>query len=308
MRSARRIDEEVAGLTAELETLDRQIAEAAQVISEASRTQLLPEAWLQPSGEGDFSGVSEGWASARQSVAGLVAAVGRQVDRAMAPLEDRPQPTRSERIRALVRTLLSLPKARRREPQVTSLDQALLLADRLHALLVPRRARVTALRQKVESDLVELTGHRAVLVEGVLAAAKQREQQATGVLVLVEHGLQVVQDFTSHLNRQMLEMNAALNKLTIDSERAIILTSVLGEAGPRFGSVPGLASALDRSKLPNLSALIDLNEADMLSSIELERRRLRTDARFNEIFVVGGEAALSDGNNEAAAVQEVSHA
>ncbi|MFN7024590.1 MAG: hypothetical protein ACK4QP_08735 [Pseudorhizobium sp.] len=304
MGSARRIEDEVAGLTSELETLDRQIAEAAQEISEASRAKLLPEAWLQAPGERGFYVVSLGWASARQSLADLVAAVGKQVDRAMAPLEDKPQPTRSERIRALVRTLLSLPRIRPREPQVTSLDQALLLADRLHALLVPRRERMAALRHKVESDLVELTGHRAMLAEAVIAAANQREQQATGVLVLVEHGLQAVQDLTSHLNRQLLEMNVAMNKLTIDSERAIVLKSVLGEAG----SEPPSSGALDRARLPHLSALIDLNEADMLGSVELERRRLRTDGRFNEIFVAGGEAALSDSDDKAAAVQEVSHA
>ena len=294
----------MARLTADLGTLDRQIAEAAQEIAEASWAKRLPEAWLQAAEEKRFSGIAESWSGSRQILADLVAAVGKQVDRGMAPLEDKPQPTRKERMGALVRRLLSLPRIRRRQPQVTSLDEALLLSDRLHALMVPRREHVAALRQQVESDLVELTGHRAVLADAVLAAATQAEQQARGGLLRVEDSLQSVQDFTSHLNRQLLELNVALNKLTIDTERAILLTSVLGEAG----SEPVFSSTIDKARFPHLSGLIDLNEADMLSSIELERRKPRMDLRFNEIFVAGGGVALSDCDEKVAAVQEVSHA
>lgn len=304
MGGAKRIDDEVARLTAELERLDRQTAQAAQEIAEAARAKALPHTWLQTPAESRFADIPQGWAAARVSIANLVAAVGRRIDKAMAPLEDKPQPTRWERVRNYFQSASTTSWMHRRTPQIASVDQALLLSDRLHALLIPRRERILALRHALESDLVELTGHRGMLAEAAAGAAEQAEQEPVGMAQRVENCLQTVQDLTAHLNRQLLEMNAALNKLTIDSERAIVLVSVLVENG----SEPRLPDVLNKSQLPHLVPLLDLQEADMLSSKELERRRLRTDARFDEIFAAGGKQGLASESDDGAVMQGVGNA
>lgn len=304
MGGAKRIDDEVAKLTAELERLDRQTTEAAQEIAGAARARAFPYTWLQTPGESRFEEISQGWAAARVLIADLVAAVGRRIDKAMAPLEDKPQPTRWERVREYCKSASATTWMHRRAPQITSVDQALLLSDRLHALLIPHREHILARRHALESDLVELSGHRGMLAEAAAAAAEQAEQEPAGMAQRVENCLQTVQDLTAHLNLQLLEMNAALNKLTIDSERAIVLASVLVENG----SEPRLCDVLNKSQLPHLAPLLDLQEADMLSSKELERRRMRTDARFDEIFAAGGKQVLANEPDDTAVMQGVGNA
>ncbi|MCJ8519409.1 septal ring factor EnvC (AmiA/AmiB activator) [Pseudorhizobium tarimense] len=306
MAWGRRIESELAALTAELEELDREIVEVAEEISACARSKSLPEAWQDTSGEGAFSNISVTWAKARRSLADLVGAMGRRVDTAMAPLEDKPQPTRKERLKLAWQHLLSMDWTPRRAPQVTSLDQALVLSDRLHGLLAPRRERIIALRHAVESDLVELTGHRQALADAIVTAAEQEEREVSAVWRMVEHALQAVQDLTMHLNHQIRDMNAALHKLTIDSERAIVLSTVLAEERAERP----LRHALDEAKLPNLAPLIDLNDAGMLSNQELERRRGRVDQRFVETFhetPAQGQTSADEGD-EVQDTREVSRA
>jgi hypothetical protein len=276
MARGKRIEDKAAALAAELDVLDGHLAEPAAEIAEVARSKRVPEVWLDSRAEKHFSAHFNAWAEARRGMADLVDAVGRKVDAAMAPLEDKPPPTRIERLRLAVKGLISTPWGDSRPRQVGSLNQALLLSNTLHEMLLPRRERILAMRHAVESDLVELTGHRPLLVPAIIEAVEEPGPAA----VQLEQCLQAVQDLVSHLNRQVLEMNVALNKLMIDTERAIVLATVLAESGP---ATPGVSNP-SAELLPQLASLIALNEAGMLSSKDLERRRKRVDSRFAEVF------------------------
>ena len=193
--------------------------------------------------------------------------------------------------------------SQRAGPKARSLDEALALADRLYGLLLARRELIVGVRHAVESDLVEMTGHRAQLAENLIAAAEREERETSAVSLQVEDSLQAVQDLAADFNRQVRELNALVNKLTLEAERAIVLSCVLADEGAMPGSSPGL----DKVRLAHLRPLIELQENDMLSSIEIERRRGGIDARFRAAFESAGDGAAS-GEQTISATPEVQHA
>jgi hypothetical protein len=282
----RRVEDELAALTEELEALDRQIEAAAQDVADAARAKAFPEAWLNTTGENLVASISKAWATARQPLADLVSAVGKRVDRAMAPLEDKPKPTRSERLGLAWRNLVAMRRAGNTRSGAMSLDQALLLSNNLHTVLVPRRKRVLELRNKVESDLLDMTGHRAALADAIGQSSDPERREESTASARVEHCLTAIQNLTTHLNRQVIEMNALLNKLSIDTQRAVVLASVVAEDRPESARSEGLTKA----ELPQLAQLISLNETGMLSSVGLQQRRGRIDARFDDLFGEGAHA------------------
>jgi len=71
--------------------------------------------------------------------------------------------------------------------------------------------------------------------------------------------------------------------------------------------MPGSSPGLDKVRLAHLRPLIELQENDMLSSIEIERRRGGIDARFRAAFESAGDGAAS-GEQTISATPEVQHA
>ena len=177
-----------------------------------------------------------------------------------------------------------------------------MLANRLHGLLAERRKRMAALRHTMESDLVTLTGHRSLLVDNLVSVAGDGSQ-VTGASLQVEQYLQAVQDMTASLNRQLSDMNVLFNKLTIESESAIVLAAVLAEEGTEAKT----ARSLDRALLPHLAPLFDLKDRDLLSSIEIARRKEKIDARFQATFASAGGVSDTD-RRTAGTQQEAGHA
>lgn len=293
------IEGELVALTGALEALDQQIEQAAQDVASAARD----KTGLSAPAKSRFNTIPQAWTAARQTLVSLVVAVADRNDEAVAPLEDKPQPTRSERLRAAFAQVLSMRWSQRAGPKARSLDEALTLADRLYGLLLARRERIVGVRHAVESDLVELTGHRAQLAENLIAAAEREERETSAVSLQVEDSLQAVQDLAADFNRQVRELNALVNKLTLEAERAIVLSCVLADEGAMPGSLPGL----DKVRLAHLRPLIELQENDMLSSIEIERRRGGIDARFRAAFESAGDGAAS-GEQTISATPEVQHA
>ena len=302
MRRAKGIDGRVAELEGTLEALDREISDAARIAAEAARLIAVPDAWQGGAAPGGSDAGPEVWDRTRLAFAGLVSAVADCVEKAMAPLQDKPRPTPRERIRLALADFLSKSWTRQRKPQAVSLDQALVLANRLHGLLAERRKRMAALRHTMESDLVTLTGHRSLLVDNLVSAAGDGSQ-VTGASLQVEQYLQAVQDMTASLNRQLSDMNVLFNKLTIESESAIVLAAVLAEEGTEAKT----ERSLDRALLPHLAPLFDLKDRDLLSSIEIARRKEKIDARFQATFARAGGVSDTD-SRTAGTQQEATHA
>jgi hypothetical protein len=303
MGRAKGIEGELVALTGTLEALDQQIEQAAQDVAGAARDKASLGASGDASARSRFDPIPQAWGTVRQTLVELVLAVADRNDEAMAPLEDKPQLTTSERLRAAFAQVLSMRWTRPAGPKARSLSEALTLADRLYGLLLARRERILSLRHAVESDLVELMGHRALLAENLLASAEREERETSAVARQVEDSLQAIQDLAANLNRQVRELNGLLNKLTLEAERAIVLSCVLADEGAMPGSSPGL----DKALLAHLRPLIELHENDMLSSIEIERRRAGIDARFRAAFEDFGDEAAS-GERTILATPEVQHA
>jgi hypothetical protein len=299
MGRAKGIEGALVALTGTLEALDQQIGQAAQDVAGAARD----KASIGAAAKSRFDTIPLSWTSVRQTLVNLVLAVADRNNEAVAPLEYKPQPTRSERLRIAFSQVLSMRGSRTAGPKARSLGEALMLADGLYGLLLARRERILALRHAVESDLVELIGHRAQLAENLIASAEREERETSAVSRQVEDSLQAIQDLAANLNRQVREMNGLVNKLTLEAERAIVLSYVLADEGANPGSSPGL----DKALLAHLRPLIELQENDMLSSIEIERRRAGIDARFRAAFEDLGDGAAS-GEQTILANPEVQHA
>src|SRR3546814_8487890 len=69
-----------------------------------------------------------------------------------------------------------------------------------------------------------------------------------------------------------------IDKLALEAERGLLLSHLLASGAGRAG-VAGNATAL-----PHLAPFVALQEKDMLSSIEIDRRKHNIDARFAESF------------------------
>ncbi|MFN7101934.1 MAG: hypothetical protein ACK4N1_04865 [Pseudorhizobium sp.] len=287
MSKTKGIEDELADLSAALVSLDGDITQAAQDIAAAAHDRSVLDVTGSAPAKARFDAIAQAWTPARQRLVSLVLAVADRNDEAMAPLEDKPQPRLSERIRAALANVISLRWIQPAGPKARSLGEALSLADGLYGMLLARREKTIALRHAIESDLVEMIGHRAQMAQNVVSAAEEEDRETSGVSLQVEDSLQAVQDLTMNLNGQVRDMNALINKLALEAERAIVLASVL--AGE--GTAP--ASDVDKSLLSHLRPLIELFENDMLSSIEIERRRGRVDALFQAAFDDAGNSSTS---------------
>lgn len=287
MGKAKGIEGELAALSAAVVSLDDEIAQAAQDIAAAARDRSVLDVTGTAPAKARFEAIAQAWTPARQILLGLVLVVADRNDEAMAPLEEKPQPRLSERIRAALANLISMRWIQPAGPKARSLGEALSLADGLYGMLLARRKKTIAMRHAIESDLVDMIGHRAQMAQNVVSAAEEEDRETNGVSLQVEDSLQAVQDLTMNLNGQVRDMNALINKLTLEAERAIVLASLL--AGE--GAAP--ASDVDKSLLPHLRPLIELFENDMLSNIEIERRRGRVDALFQTAFDDAGNPTTS---------------
>src|SRR3546814_1616154 len=155
----------------------------------------------------------------------------------------------------------------------STLSSALARIDALYGLLVERRAGLAAQRQAVESDLVELAGHRAVLVDVLAAGSGPAYPDGR-----VAEYLTLLQDLAEALNDQLRATNRMIDKLALEAERGLLLSHLLASGAGRAG-VAGNATAL-----PHREPFGGLPEKDMLSSIEIDRRKHTIDARFAESF------------------------
>ena len=271
----------IEALQATLADLDRDIDRLVQVAAEVARQKSVPDL---PEDAGDNSGVEAiavAWDAACRKLAILIARVAAGVDDAMSPLEERPQPTGMERVKLGLRALLALQWRRTRPAPADALRAVLADADRLSGMLLPRRERLAAVRRSLEADLVELSSHRALLADNLAAAAEQEGRVLHGAAVLVERYLQTVQDLIRNLNAQLGAMNVLANKLTIEAERAILLIGIIVPRPHPAAAAPNL---FGEERLPHLAPLVDLHEKDMLSSVEIERRKTVIDSRFSASF------------------------
>lgn len=269
----------IAALQAALADLDREIDRTGNAVTEAARSKRVPD--ITGDATPGLEGISAAWTSACETLAVRAAIIAARVDDVMAALEDKPQPTAKERLRAALRNLLAMRFGRSGWMAIDVLVAALADADSLHGMLSARRGRLVAMRQRVESDLVELGGHRQALADNLAEAASHEGRPISGASVLVEQYLQTVQDFLVEINRQLTPINVLVNKLTIEAERAILLAGILS---PRRGGSTAGVFALDRESLPHLTPLLELHDTDMLSSIEVERRKTKIDGRFLDTF------------------------
>ena len=167
-------------------------------------------------------------------------------------------------------------------------------SDLLFGLVREQRAFLVAMRRAVESDLVQVISHRKQMIAGLEA----ENNEAVAAQSAVEDFIDFFHVFFNMLNDQIAAMNAMLNKLTIDSERRILLLDAF-EGAMRVGRIDGAAiyrmPAAPCSRLlagpaeqPHLAPLYDLFDKDILSLNETERRRGAVDeaffARFDELL------------------------
>jgi hypothetical protein len=274
----------IAAVQAVLADLDREIEVAAAAISEAARLKHVP---LQVSGEiteavlVGVKGMPETWRSACETLALEVATVAGRVDAVMSSLEEKPRPTINERVRAGLHDLVAMRWRKSGRKPVDVLSAALVDANSLHGMLLTHRERLVATRQRIESDLVELGGHRPMLAENLAETATREGRELAGGAVLVEQYLQSVHELLNDLNGQLAPVNVLANKLTIEVERAILLMEVVS---PRPDDPTIMVSRLDSGDLSHLAELLALHDREMLSSVEVDRRKAKIDARFFQIF------------------------
>jgi len=271
----------IEALQATLADIDRDIDRLVQVAAEVARQKSVPDL---PEDADDNSGVEAiavAWDAACRKLAILIARVAAGVDDAMRPLEERPQPTGMERLKLGLRVLLALQWRRGRPSPADTLRVVLADADRLSGMLLPRRERLAAVRHSLESDLVELGSHRPLLADNLALAAEREGRVLHGAAVLAEQYLQTIQDLVRNLNAQLGAMNVLVNKLTIEAERAILLIGIIL---PHPNPAAGTLRLFETKNLPHLAPLVDLHEKDMLSSVEIERRKTVIDSRFFASF------------------------
>lgn len=274
MGRADRDRNELEALQDALAELDGMIAEAARAVSVAARDKAVTasgDAWTGAAGR-----LAEAWSPAASRFASRLNGLSARIDAAMAPLEDKPQPSLRERVRlSLGSALFRLTAAK---SPLDPLAAVLVELDGLQSVLSAYRQQLLAARHSVEADLIELGGHRPLLVERLAERALAEGEPTAALAVAVEANLQEIQHLTVELNRQVSDANILINKLAIEAERAILLRDVLSPDNPE------LLVRQEWPDLPHLAPLTGLRESGMLSSIEIDRRRSKIDARFLERF------------------------
>ena len=283
MGRADRSRSELETLPAELAELEGVIAQAAQAVSTMARARAIPASDDQLAGS--TVQLADGWSSTGARIAAELSTLSTRIDAAMAPLEYEPQRTLKERVWIALVSLFSLRWTRSAKAPSDKLSTVLTDLDVLQSLLATYRERLVAVRHSVEADLIDLSGHRTMLADRLAEHGAPQGERMTGTAVEIETRLQAIQDLTVELNRQVNDANILLNKLGIEAERAILLKDVLSPDKPELPVRHGWPS------LPHLAPLIRLLEKDMLSSIEIERRKPKIDARFTERFAMDSSLA-----------------
>lgn len=271
----------IEALQATLADLDRNIDWLVQVAAEAVRQKSVPDIHEDAGDNSSVEAIAVAWEAACRELAILVSRVAAGVDDAMRPLVERPQPTGMERLKLGLHALLAPQWRRARLSPADTLRAVLADADCLSGMLLPRRERLAAVRHSLESDLVELGSHRPLLADKLALAAEREGQVLHGAASLAEQYLQTIQDLVRNLNAQLGAMNVLVNKLTIEAERAILLIGIIV---PRPHPAAGAFRLFETKSLPHLAPLVDLHEKDMLSSVEIERRKTVIDSRFFASF------------------------
>lgn len=288
MGRADRSRSELEALQSELAELEGVIAQAAQAVSTIARARAIPA--LDDPLPGSAGTLADGWSSTGPRIAAKLSALSTRIDAAMAPLEDEPQRTLKERVWIALVSLFSLRWTRPAKVPADELSTVLADLDVLQSLLITYRERLVAVRHSVEADLIDLSGHRAMLADRLAEHGAAQGEPITGTAVEVETRLQSIQDLTIELNRQVNDANLLLNKLAIEAERAILLKDVLSPDNPE------LLVRQEWPVLPHLAPLMGLREKDMLSSVEIDRRKQKIDARFSERFAMNRSPAERAGH------------
>ena len=257
--------------------IDGMIASLVRSASQASHGKTVPEAGQIAAETECLRDVSGKWHEACGLLVRQIASAAADIDAVM-PSADEPAAFETGAgWRRVIKWLkrIGTPGARHAifSAPVSAPSSALARIDALYGLLVERRAGLAAQRQAVESDLVELAGHRAVLVDA-LAAASSPPDPGGGV----SDYLALLQGLTEALNDQLRATSRMIDKLALEAERGLLLSHLLAPGAGQAG-VAGNAPAL-----PHLAPLVALLEKDMLSSIEIDRRKHNIDARFIESF------------------------
>lgn len=265
MDRQRQAGDAVAALKGSIDEIDRIIASLARSASEASHRKALADTGEPAVAAESLRDMEEKWRVACRMLAHEVGSIAADIDAAMPPA-DEPQATGPG---AWLRRMLDrLPVWQNRtDGGRSTLSSVLSGIDELYGLLGERRASLLAERHAVEADLVDLAGHRQALVYALadMPDAAQR---------VADH-LAVFQDLVDALNGQVRQTNALVDKLAIEAERAILVAHLLPS---------GAGDAQDPASLPHLAPFLALQEKDLLSSIEIDRRRTNVDMRFRESF------------------------
>src|SRR5690606_29789936 len=184
-----------------LAAIDGMIASLVRSASQASHGKTVPEAGQIAAETECLREISGKW----QEACGLLV---RQIASAVADI-DAVMPSADEPVafetgagwRRVVKWLkrIGTPGARRAifSTSASAPSSALARIDALYGLLVERRADLAAQRQAVESDLVELAGHRAALIDALAASSPPLDPDGA-----VADYLALLQGLTEALNDQ----------------------------------------------------------------------------------------------------------
>ncbi|OHV84377.1 hypothetical protein [Rhizobium sp. LCM 4573] len=220
---------------------------------------------------------------AEARLARFAARLSHILDRSLAAYENRDTPNRYEWYLAIL-SPSAAHRARETRWRRLSLDHGIetCLADldMLLGLAGEHRQFLIERRKASEAELNRFIDQRGEALEELLQAEGGDARSGPQAAAVFFRFAGLFQNFIDALNESVGAVNALINKLVIETERALVLRDALRPAANQ--TMPSSKEAANA--WPHIAPLVALSEKGMLSIGEIERRRNLIDQTFHSRF------------------------
>lgn len=275
-------DSEIEAIGDLLAGVREAVGQSASAFAKAADKFRVADEAMLAAEEGRIAEILKHEREAEARLARLTARLSHILDRSLAAYENRDTPNRYERYLAIL-SPTAAHRARERRWRQLSLDHGietcLAELDMLFGLVEEHRQFLIERRKASEADLTRFIDRRGEALEALLQADEDAGSRRQAAAVFVRFA-GLFQSFLDAVNEGIGAANVLINKLTIETERALVLRDALRPAANQ--TLPSSTGAA--GSWPHIVPLVALSEKGMLSIGEIERRRNLIDQAFHSRF------------------------
>lgn len=275
-------DREIQAIGELLAAMREAVAQSAEAFAKAAEKFAMADEAMLDAEESRIAEILKHEREAEARLARLAARLSHILDRSLAAYENRDTPNRYEWYLAFL-SPTAAHRARETRWRRLSLDHGietcLAELDMLLGLAEEHRQFLIERRKASEADLNRFIDRRGEALEELLQADEDAGSRPQAIAVFARFtGL--FQNLLDAVNESIGAANALINKLAIETERALVLRDALRPAANE--TAPSSKEAAGAR--PHIAPLVALSEKGMLSIGEIERRRNLIDQTFHSRF------------------------